>query len=130
MKPPAPTALRLVTRAGGKPPAPPFGLSKWSAEAEARAVLLDASETALDSLAAVAAQIPAASVLPPATLVLVLAPAVGQAGLFGRILGSRKVAVARLLRCGALLAHGYVNIGAGVDSPTGLDLAWGIVPTR
>jgi hypothetical protein len=36
--------------------------------------------------------------------------------------------VGRAERCSALLARGYVRIGAGVDPKTRNDLAWGHAP--
>jgi hypothetical protein len=75
--------------------------------------------------AAVAAQIPHATELPPATLVFVLATAARGSGVL-RWLGLRKIPVSRVARCTALVARGYTGIGAGLDDATGSDIAWGI----
>jgi hypothetical protein len=45
---------------------------------------------------------------------------------WGRFLGARR-AVHRAVRCAALLARGYEEVGAGVDGE-GRDVAWGRVP--
>jgi hypothetical protein len=125
MRPPRPAALRLVTRAReARAPAPPLGLSAWSADAPALAVLLDAKEAVIGEPAAVAAQIPYATELPPDTLVFVLATAARGSGLM-RWIGLRTIHVSLVARCTALVARGYTRIGAGHDDPTGSDIAWG-----
>ena len=48
--------------------------------------------------------------------------AVQKRGLMQRVLGDKKVPVARSVRCTALLARGYVGIAAEGDA------AWGTVP--
>jgi hypothetical protein len=127
--PPRPDALRLVARAGAKgrskPPRPPFGLAAWSPTADAIAVLLDAG--AADdprTIAGVAAQLPHASTLPSGTAVFVLGKATA-ARAFWRLL-ARDLPVPRASRCTALLAKGYVDIGA--DDVNADDLAWGLAP--
>jgi len=47
---------------------------------------------------------------------------VQRRGLLRRVLGDRKVPVARVTRCSALLVRGYVGIAAEGDD------AWGIAP--
>jgi hypothetical protein len=121
-----PLALRLVTRAqGAYRGSLPFGLGDWSAEADAIAVLLEAPEDdALDAIA-VAAQIPQAQGLPPATAVFVLGSAVRPSrGWFSRLY-ARRLKVARAPRSDAILMRGYVDLGAGVDESSGADLVWG-----
>jgi hypothetical protein len=127
MKPPRPRALRLTTRAqGAKPPAPPFGLRTWSPDAQATAVLLDATGVDLAEVGAVAQQIPGADALPGGTPVLVLGAAARPGSFWRRILGGRRIPVARATRCTALIARGYVDVGAG--DADGVDVAWGWVP--
>ena len=123
---PRPDAIRLWTRATLSPlPSPPLGLRSWSREAAAVAVLLDASINDLANLAAVAAQIPNAETLGPATLVMVLGEAVNARRGWGRLFGVGRSKIARALRCGALLVQGYVDIGAALDPATGSDIVWG-----
>ena len=122
MNPPRPPALRLVRRASvSRWPAPPMGLAAWDAGAQAVAILLDATSIDVDDPAQVAGQIPGAAELPPATPVFVLGVASGRRIVLRWL--ERRVPVTRAARCTALLARGYVDIGAGVDSQ--MDLAWG-----
>jgi hypothetical protein len=126
MMPPRPAALRLLTRARAvHAPAPPFGLRAWSKEAPAVTVLLDAGEVTMKEPADIAVQIPHATDLPHGTLVFVLATAVRSGGMM-RWLGLRTIQVPRVARCTALVARGYVSVGAGLDDVTGADIAWGI----
>jgi hypothetical protein len=127
MNVPRPDGLRLQTRArSGKMPRPPFGLRAWSDEAAAIAVVLDASLCDIEDAAEVATQIPDPATLDPGARVFVLGAASRGAGLLRRILGT--ASVPRAVRCTALLARGYVSIGAGVDEVSGADVAWGTVP--
>jgi len=127
MKPPRPPALRLTTRAeDARPPRPPFGLRAWSPSASAVGVSLDLRGDDANSAALAAAQLPRASELPAGTPVIVLGVAARGASIWERF--ARSVAIPRAVRCGALLARGYVDIGAGTDEVTGVDLAWGFVP--
>jgi hypothetical protein len=124
MTPPRPTALRLYTRTQGvRAPAPPLGLSRWSADATAVAVLLDATGIDVNDAAQIMAQLPPGVDLPPSTPVFVLGSAARGSGLL-RWIGMRTVPVARASRCTALVARGYVDVGAGIVS--GADLAWGL----
>ncbi len=126
MTPPRPTALRLWTRSSAaRAPKPPLSLSAWSPTAEALAVLLDATDIDADDPGAFAEQIPHATQLREATPVFVLGEAVRSRGTL-RWLGARTVAISRLARCTALVARGYVGVGAGVDAASGRDLAWGV----
>ena len=126
MLPPRPSAMRLYTRKrGARIPAPPLGLTAWSADATAVAILLDASDTDVDDPEQIAEQLPNAAELPPATPVFVLGSAARARGIL-RWIGMRTIPVARAARCTALVARGYVGIGAGVDRATGDDLAWGL----
>ena len=121
---PRPTALRLVGRASvSRRPAPPMGLLAWDPGAPALAILLDAVGIDIDDPAQVAGQIPPAVELPPATPVIVLGVASGKPALLRWL--ERRVPVTRAARCTALLARGYVGVGAGVDAASRADLAWG-----
>jgi hypothetical protein len=128
MKPPRPDALRLVTRdEGAKPPKPPLGLRTWTPSANAVALLLDAQTADLRSVPSVAAQVPLASELAGGTLVVLLPTASQRRSLLRWFAAA--VAIPRAVRCSALLARGYVDIGAGTDQATGADLAWGSAPS-
>jgi hypothetical protein len=128
VKPPRPGALRLVTRArAGKLPKPPLGLRAWSPDAEAFALLLDEQTGDPRSLAGVVAQLPGASSLSPGTFVVILGTAANERP-FWRLF-TRGAVVARATRCSALVARGYVDVGAGLDE-AGADLTWGAAPGR
>jgi hypothetical protein len=123
---PRTATLRLLTVAtGARAPAPPLGLRAWSADANAIAVLLDAAGVDLADPGEVAAQIPRATELVAGTPVFVLGAAVRGRGVL-RWLGMRTVPVPRAARCTALVAQGYVHVGAGIDDKSGADIAWGI----
>jgi hypothetical protein len=88
------------------------------------ALLLDASRGSdARTVAGVAAQLPGASSLPGGTRVFVLGAA-ASSGPFAWLPFTRGVPVTKASRCSALLARGYVDIGAGTDD----DLAWGTAP--
>jgi hypothetical protein len=112
---------------GTRPPKPPFGLPAWTPTADAVAVSLDMRGAGGGSPSAVAAQVPLASALPPGTPVVVLGLAARGGSIWTRF--ARGVSVPRAARCGALLARGYVDIGAGTDDVSGADLAWGFAPS-
>jgi hypothetical protein len=109
-----------------KSPRPPFGLSAWTPDAEAAALLLDLRGADAHSAAAVAGQVPLASDLSPGAPLFVLGTAAVGDSIWQMF--ARGAAVPRAIRCGALLARGYVDIGAGVDEATGADLVWGSSP--
>ena len=92
------------------------------------AVLLDANDADLDEASAVVEQIPRADTLPPGTPVLVLGTAARAGSWWRRLLGGRRVLVARAPRCGALVARGYVDVGASADAASGDDITWGWSP--
>lgn len=135
--PPArPRAFRLVgpgaAAAAGRLPSP-LG-APFTDDGDAVAVILD--EAHATDLATVARALPAPSDLDPGMLVVVLphasAPASKSwllASRFFAALGRGKT-VPRVLRSSALLARGYVELGACVDDASRLDLAWGRVPPR
>jgi hypothetical protein len=70
--------------------------------------------------------VPEATSLPEGTLVVVL-PSVVAESLGSRLLAAvgRGRTIPRAYRCSALLARGYVRIGAALDASSGQDLAWG-----
>lgn len=124
--PPRPAALRLYTRARVTlAPAPPLGLHGWSADAIAVAVFLDATGIDVGDPTQIAAQLPPVAELPPETPVFVFGSAARGRGAL-RWFGARTVRVTRAARCTALVAKGYVHVGAGADDVTGADLAWGL----
>lgn len=84
--------------------------------------------------AAQAASVPAArdalpdpSSLAAGQLVVVRAEIGGEKSLASSVLSvlGRKKTVSRALRCSALVARGYVDVGAGTDPAGKDDLAWG-----
>jgi hypothetical protein len=118
--PPPAGALRLVARTpGGKVPKPPLGLAGWTPTAEAIAVLVDAGDDAT-SIAGIAAQLPESTSLSSGTPVFVLGKAAVASSFWS--LFARDIAIPRTARCTALLARGYVDIGADAD------IVWGYAP--
>jgi hypothetical protein len=127
MTPPRPAAIRLATQAvGAAPPAPLFGLTAWTAEADAVAVLLDATEADVRDVATVASQLPEPAKIASGAPIFVLPAAVRVATGWRRILGQRRVAVPLDVRCGALLVRGYVNIGSAREGAT--EVVWAHAP--
>ncbi len=122
--------MRLITTAPvRKPPRPPFGLPEWSAEAQAAAVLLDADGLdGDDDVRSVAGQIPGASTLPAGTVVVVLGGAARGGRFLSHLFGGSTVPVSRAARCAALIARGYVAVGAAIDEATKIEIAWGRAP--
>jgi hypothetical protein len=129
VKVPRPAALRLVTTARtSRPPRPLFGLAGWTTDAPSAAVLLDATGLNGDDSPAVAHQLPPTTTLPAGTLVVVSGAALRGVGVLGRLFRGATTPVSRAARCGALVARGYVDVGAGVDPATKIDIAWGRAP--
>jgi hypothetical protein len=125
---PRPEGLRLSMRGGGKSPRPPFGLGGWSSNAMGTAVVLDATDGDLERVESIVTQIPRANSLAPGSPLVVFGSATSEARSWRRLFGAHRVAVTRAARCSAMLARGYVDIGAGVDDRSGADLAWGWTP--
>lgn len=99
------------------------------ARAAARTVSLGDDAT---TVARIMEMLPAPSSLEPGTLVLVPGQSTSHArSLVKSVLAvfGRTKTVPRALRCSALLARGYVDVGAAEDDAH-VDLAWGRVPTR
>jgi hypothetical protein len=95
--------------------------------ATARRITLTAD--AAGSVAAIMAKLPDPAELAPATLVLVSGQLGGPKTLARSMLAAigRTKPVARALRCSALVARGYVRVGAAPDASKD-DIAWGYVP--
>jgi hypothetical protein len=109
-------------------PRPPFGLATWTPEADSAAILLDATNADLEDPAAVARQLPDATSLPVSSQVFVLGAAARTVGWPRRWFRPKWVVVRRAPRCAALLARGYVGIGAIVDRDSGADLVYASTP--
>ena len=145
MKHPTPSALRLLmaasrrlttpgsselTRApsadvsSGKTSRPPFGLTRFDPNAPSVAILLDESDGDLRDPAVVARQLPDPATLPALSLVFVLGTSAPRQGLLGRWFGVGATLVPTATRCSALLARGYVGIGAFVDGLSSADLVY------
>lgn len=130
--PPRATSLRLVgpaaEHARGSVIAP-FG-AKFQDDARAYAVALGPPD-AVD-VTTVARALPEPDDLPAGTLLVVLPQVVDRPSLGRRLLAvlGRGRTVSRALRSTALVARGYVRVGAGVDSGTRSDLVWGYAPER
>ena len=131
MKPPAPSALRLVCQSGIlKPPRPPFGLPGWSPDAADVCVLLDGTDVDLTEASAIARQLPAAASLGRRTYVFVMGTALRTRRGLGRWLGPAAVPVGRAERCAALLARGYTSIGATAPGSADVDVVFGLSEGR
>ena len=120
MRPPSPlpTTLRYV----GSTPAPrtpPFGLV-FAEGASDLVVALSSSE-----LDVIANELPSPETLTAGALVVLL-PTASTGGLRALFLASKPAS--RASRAGALLARGYVALGACVDPHTKIDLVWGRAP--
>ncbi len=106
------TSASAATTAAARP-VPPDG---------AVPVPLDATHADVTSPAEVAAQIPEPSTLPPGAAVVLGPLATRKRGALGRLLGDGKTKVPLSARCTALLARGYVELGADGE------VAWGFTP--
>ncbi len=111
---PLPATLRYVGVQGSR--AAPFGLA-FTTDATDLVIAPSASE-----LDAIAAELPAPETLTANTLVVLL-PAATSGGL--RALFTTTKTASRAARSAALLARGYVALGACLDPHTKLDLVWG-----
>jgi hypothetical protein len=127
---PLPSELRLACqRPFGKAPRPPLGLSAWSERKEAGlCILLDLPITwpssGLGDAETIATQVPAASTLAPGQLVVLLARGAPEREWLRRLMAKRPW-VSPAVRATALLARGYVGIGAGIHAASRSDLVWG-----
>jgi len=104
-------------------PLPPAKL-----RADAKVVVLAPNEIA--DIASAARALPDPRELPEGRLVLV-GPTVREPRSIAKsVLAAfgRAKTIPRWLRCSALVARGYVRVGASVDPDTKEDLAWGYAP--
>lgn len=86
------------------------------------------SETDAASVASIMNVLPDPAELAPGTLVVVAAEIAAAPSLARSVLSvfRGKKTVRRALRCSALVARGYVRVGAGgVDDDDEIDIAWG-----
>ena len=126
---PAPAALRFVSVSSAPTPKRvPFGLAGWTADAPAVAVLLDLSGGA--PLPTACAQVPDGDAHGEGTLLVILGDSRAAPSLLGRYFAARRAPIPRAVRATALLARGFVRIGAAIDPVSGMDLVWGFGPTR
>lgn len=116
-----PRSLRFVG-SGAPPSVLPYGVARIDAAGDAVLIRIDPKHRDLD---AVAESLPDAASLPPGTQVVLLAEVTPSGGFFGAF-GARKLD--RTVRAGALLARGYVDLGAEVDVTSQLDLVYGRAP--
>jgi len=119
-----PRSFRFAS-SGGPPAVLPYGVARVDAAGEAVLVRLD---TKHKDPHAVAESLPDAASLSPGTVIVVLAESAPSGGFFGALgaFGGRKHD--RAVRAGALLARGYVDLGAEVDAASQLDVVFGRAP--
>lgn len=104
----------------GGPPLPPVGL--WIEPS----LPPDWPRDGMGPLATITSQIPAADAVPRGTWVAIRPSRVPPRGLLARLF--QKPGGAHLaLRCTALLARGYTQVGGGTDGQ-GQEVAWGRAP--
>jgi hypothetical protein len=117
---------RRARRPGTHGPLPPPA----AVRATARTIALAPADA--QDLASAAAALPDPDELPPGTLVLLPAelreePSIARSVL--AVFGRTRTAT-RVLRCSALVARGYMDVGAGTDPVTRADLVWGYAGGR
>lgn len=98
----------------------------------AGATIVALAEEQSGSVAAVMASLPDPSALPPGTLVVVPGEIAAKSRSLARSVFAafvRPKNVARVHRCSALVARGFVDVGGGLDE-SGADLAWGYAPAE
>ncbi|MBX3188681.1 MAG: hypothetical protein KF819_16810 [Labilithrix sp.] len=78
----------------------------------------------------IARALPDPESLPVGTLVVILPVVAEPPSLANRLLAAfgRARGVSRALRCTAMVARGYVRVGAAVDPDSRADLVWGYAP--
>lgn len=98
-----------------------------AASARLRATVVRFRESALGSIAAAADALPDPNTLADGTLVLVEGAVDEPPSLARSVLSvfGRTKTAPRALRCSALVARGYADVGAAIDPETKSDLAWG-----
>ena len=119
-----PRSFRFVG-SGSPPPVLPYGVARVDDSGEALLVRVDPKYKDVQT---VAESLPEPASLPPGTTIVVLAEAAPSSGFFGALgaFGGRKLD--RATRAGALLARGYVDLGAEVDPASQLDVVFGRAP--
>ena len=107
---------------------PHVPLPPLSARQKATTVTLGPADA--EDVAAAARALPDPADLDEGALVLVNGEPGGARSLGVRVLAAfgRNKTVPRAIRCSALVARGYVRVGAGTDPDTRADVAWGYVP--
>jgi hypothetical protein len=93
-------------------------------------VLIDATDIDVRNVAAVAAQLPDPVDIAPGAPVVVFGTAERTPRGWLRWLGTGRVAIARDVRCAALLVRGYVDIGCATLTNAGGELSWGLAAGR
>lgn len=128
---PSRRALEIPQPRGSRPAARPktrsvARLPDAAARAGATTIALEREASAVLD---VMARLPEPSELAPGTLVIVPAKVEAPRSLASsvRALLGRPKTVSRALRCSALVARGYVDVGAAEDGAD--DLAWGYAPS-
>jgi hypothetical protein len=121
---PSPATLRLTCRTPlRKKPRAPLGATFADDATDIALVFEGAPGSANDACA----EVPDGATLAEGALLVVFGQAAG-ASFLTRIFASNARAIPRDIRATALLARGYVDIGAGVCTKTGADLVWGYAP--
>lgn len=105
--------MRLVGTSAIK--RPPLGVATFTPDGEAWLVAPSAED-----VSSLARELPVAQ---PGTLVILLPHAAPARGLWSLL--SAPAPLSRHVRASALLARGFVELGACVDAHTKLDLVWG-----
>jgi len=134
---PAPSAVHLhrAHDVSGPPPRVLFGLPAWSEDPRALAIAIELApptgSVPNDLAAQIAGVLPAPESLARGALLIILGEAPSQGGLVARVLQTlrRGEPVPRTARATALLARGYLHIGAARDEASGHDLVWGFAPS-
>ncbi len=107
---------------------PHVPLPPAEARANAKTVALGPNE--IDDVGAAARALPDLAELEAGTLVLVIRELREPRSIARSVLAAlgRSKTAPRAIRCSALVARGYVRVGAGIDPDTRADVAWGYVP--
>jgi hypothetical protein len=102
------------------------------ADARGRATTVRLTEADAASLTATITALPDPTTLPAGTLVIVPGEVAGGRSLARSVLAvfGRLKVVPRTRRCTALVARGYLDVGAAEDAMAHADLAWGSVPAQ
>lgn len=95
-----------------------------------RALTVKLADTDVTSIAKIMASLPEPRTLDPRTLVLVFAEVSAPRSFAQSLLAffGRGKTAPRAFRCSALVARGYVDVGASDVDDESLDLVWGYAP--